>query len=212
MRRWIFGLGFAGMLGGIILIAAGPFLTLMTLARAFYENDAKTLAQLTDFPSVRATLKTSLRKNPDTGGFWQRFAVRAMPSMTADLIDHYVSPEGLPKLLAHRTRAKTVQARVGVDQQRGTELLKETDLAETPVDRGLRLLQRIEHIAWPRMDQLVFDLADRKKPQRAFRVTLAYRSAGWQLTGVEIIPRTNATTTTTTQRSTARATVISSAR
>jgi hypothetical protein len=192
-RRWSVGLSAALLLGMLVLFVVGPFLMLLTLASAYQAGDAATLARHIDFVPVRASVKRSLAEHPTSGGIWQRVGVAAFPGLTAQLVDRYLSPEGLPNLLKRRQQVKTLKSTAGVRDPKGLQALKGTELEETSVDRGLALLGRVENVRWKRLDRMAFEVRDRMRPQRAFKLTMAFAGTGWKLVGVEIVSRAEPT-------------------
>ena len=119
-------LRFAAVMIGVLLLAymASPYVTLWRFRQVLESNDRSRMENYVDFVSVRASLKQQLRgklpppdaaKQPDLfSGLVERFA----PALIDQLVDAFVTPDGLASLiadpqLAQRAKEKDPSAIVG---------------------------------------------------------------------------------------------------
>ena len=95
---------------------ASPYVSLWFFSRAIKANDRAALESFVDFPSVRQSLKEALRgrlpsdqaKNKDTiSGLVARLA----PSLIDQLVDAFVTPEGLAALISDPALARDAKAK-----------------------------------------------------------------------------------------------------
>ena len=104
-RRWPAVLGVSVIL--LIAYLASPYFSLWRFASALRNGDAAALSARVDFPRVRGELKRDLRKQyfpadraPKSRGGIEGLIAGFGPSLIDQLVDSYLTPDGLAALLA----------------------------------------------------------------------------------------------------------------
>jgi Protein of unknown function (DUF2939) len=96
------------VIGGVILLlvyAASPYYTLWRFSEALRARDMDALSARIDFPTVRGSLKQQIREKFLKIGATKKhrglaeFLMSAEPSLLDQLVDAYVTPEGLADLI-----------------------------------------------------------------------------------------------------------------
>ncbi|HEX8679524.1 MAG TPA: DUF2939 domain-containing protein [Chthoniobacterales bacterium] len=112
MRRPLLALAAARLIGYI----ASPYVSFWLFTRAIRANDRAALESYVDFPSVRQSLKEELRgrwpksdraKDDSMSGLVARLA----PSLIDQLIDAFVTPDGLVALITDPAIARDAKAK-----------------------------------------------------------------------------------------------------
>ncbi len=114
MRRPLIALLLALVLG----YAASPYVSFWFFTRAIEANDRAALEGYVDFPAVRQSLKYELRgrlpKAAEPGKSADAFeglVARLAPSLIDQLVDAFVTPEGLAALISNPEIAREAKAK-----------------------------------------------------------------------------------------------------
>lgn len=96
-------------------VGAGPFLTMRNIRSAVERGDTRALAQLVDFPMVRASVHAQLEDyaaraagESPAGNPLQRFAAQVTGALTGGVADALVTPAGIGALLQGRSVVRRV--------------------------------------------------------------------------------------------------------
>jgi hypothetical protein len=152
---------------------ASPFVAAFEIRRAIDTGDVAALERRIDFSGVRAGLKTSTAEvAPEEPTLRQRVT----GTMTTWLIDHYVTAEGLGKLVAmrHGWLATTLGISSTADRDAGL------------IERITRFCQRIRRAEFRSLHQFELEMVDRRVADRIWIGHLDLRNGQWVLTRVEL--------------------------
>jgi hypothetical protein len=173
-----------GLLIAILYIGA-PFVTAWNIREAVRNNNSQYLASAIEWPSVRETLKPSITRivlslpDPEQRpaadqSLWQRFKAYWGQGAVNQLVDTYVTPEGLPKLFTMR---KAYRDYVSGDD--GTNAL--------PIlDRIGRAWARVKRAEFTGPTTFEIDMADKNDPARLYLGKLKLTRSGWKLTELRL--------------------------
>jgi hypothetical protein len=188
----------AAIMVGVLLAAAyalSPLWIAMDMRRAVLAGDRATLEARVDWPSVRASLKASLAeiervKQADAAArdrrapsLWSRIKAAASPSRYADqLIDRYVTPDGVMSMAANQAQFRAVFAR-------GATASNDIDLPEHArplVDRAQRFWARLKRVNYTSLTSLEIEVADRRVPERSYLGNFAFEQGRWRIVAVQV--------------------------
>src|SRR3954471_7031167 len=113
MIRWLIAVFVALVLGYL----ASPYISFWLFTRAIQANDRDALERYIDFPAVRGSLKAELhghlpkakerKENDALSGFIERVA----PDLIDQLVDAFVTPDGIVALLTDPNVARSLKAK-----------------------------------------------------------------------------------------------------
>ena len=166
------------LFGGYI---ASPFVTAWSIREAVRTGDAAYLERAIDWPSVRETLKPTLgrialnlpdsEQTPVTNpGLWQRFKAYMGKSALDQVVDSYVTPEGLPQLFAWR---KTYRDNISGEPD-------EAKLYGVQ-ERIKRAWDRVKRAEFTSFTKFEMDMADKHDPNRIYLGKMELSGLGWKL-------------------------------
>jgi hypothetical protein len=107
MRRIVIGV-LAIVLLAVGVYLGGPYYTLWRLVQAARAHDTKVVAQIVDFPSVRASLKPQLtaalqaqleRQKPKPSNLLEQIGAAIAPVFVGNAVDTVITPEGVAVML-----------------------------------------------------------------------------------------------------------------
>ncbi|HVZ04253.1 DUF2939 domain-containing protein [Hyphomicrobium sp.] len=165
--------------------AASPFVTAWRIREAVRSGNSEYLATAIEWPSVRETLKPSIahialdlpeqeQTPPKAPTLWQRFKVYWGKSAVDQLVDSYVTPEGLPKLFTMRKAYRNY-----VETDDGTNALPILER----ISRGWARVKRAKFTA---LTTFEIDMADKHDASRIYLGKLELTRTGWKLTGLRL--------------------------
>lgn len=179
-------------LSALLLIVGGyiasPFVSMWSLRSAIQRGDTATIEQMVEWPSVRASLKTSLAEQAKllpmatsagadvTPSIWQRVKGMFGASMLDRFIESYVTPEGLPKLFDYRQMWR---------EQVSGEVAEQINLA--PLDRLKRFWNRIKRAEFQSLTRVEIEMEDRRIADRRYVSVMQLQGLGWRLTELRVI-------------------------
>jgi hypothetical protein len=188
----------ATIIVGVLLATAyalAPLWIAMDMRRAALAGDRATLEARVDWPAVRASIKASLveidrlkqaeasasaRRPPS---LWSRIKAAASPSRYAEqLIDRYVTPDGVMSLAANQAQFKALFAR-GASAQDDIEL---PEHARPFADRAQRFWARLKRVSYTSLTSLEIEFADRRVPERSYLGNFAFEQGRWRIIAVEV--------------------------
>ena len=164
---------------------AAPLITAWSIREAARNGDSAYLERAIDWPSVRETLKPTLRQIaldlPDPSqqpvtkpGLWQRVKAYWGQSAVNSAIDGYLTPEGLPQLFAMRKAYR--------DYTGATD-----ELAALAVhERVKRFWARLKRAEFTSFTTFEVDMADKNEPNRIYLAKLSLTNSGWMLKELRI--------------------------
>jgi hypothetical protein len=169
-----------------VLYAASPFVTAWLIREAIRNDHPAFLSYAVDWPSVRATLKPSLAQlllahagsdeaSRDDAGLWQRLKEQWGANAIDQLVDMYVTPEGLPKLFRLGRTYRHYSGRDAADTAQPT-------LGER-IRQGWARIHRAEFTGPATFE---IDVADKHDPNRIYLGKLKLTPLGWKLTELRI--------------------------
>jgi hypothetical protein len=193
MRRLIVALLGIAALG--CAYAAWPVYSAYEIRRAVLAGDTATLSRKVEWDSLRASLKASitpetvarLSADPDAPrpSTWQRIKSAVAPSVADTVIERYVTPEHLPRLLGYgRIYRGTVRPALGLREPESR--LKGTWLAGTPVDRFATFWARVRSATFQSPRRFVVEFEDKYRRERSYVGTLELKDWDWKLTNLAI--------------------------
>jgi DUF2939 family protein len=174
---------------------AGPFVAAWSIREAMQNGNTDYLERKIEWDSVRTTLRESLMQvalgTPDPGtvraeplpkpGFWKRVKNSLSRSAVNNIVDRYVTPEGLPQLFSVR---KTYRDVSGV-----TAALEAMPWHQRLAD----FWSRVKRAEFKSPAVFEIEMADRNDPTRHYVGLLELRSFEWKLTELRlrVVPETD---------------------
>lgn len=173
---------------------AAPFVTVWTVREAIRNGDSATLDAKLEWPTVRASLRESLTEYAigptpvalpgqpvQQPGFWQRVKNGLSRRAVDNMVESYVTPEGLPQLF-------------GMRQLYRETVSSEANVAPLPWhERAHGFWSRIKRAVFHSPTSFEIEIADRNDPTRHYIGHLKLRGFGWKVTELRL--RTVPTTT-----------------
>ena len=184
-KRWIFAsAGLVVLIG--LAYAASPLWAAYQIRQAALDADSATLDARIEWVEVRRHLKQTMRgevserffpplKADGEAGALRRIAEALAPRVTSALIDRYVTPEGLPRLVAYR---EGLRERTGAAQK---------ERSRPVTERGQEVWSRLRRARFTSPTRFEVELASRKDPARGYGATLELRSWRWKLVRLEFV-------------------------
>jgi hypothetical protein len=178
-----------------LLYALWPVHTALEIREALIAGDTATLNRKIDWPSLRASLKTSLSPetvarlaadpNAPQPSLWERIKAVVAPAMAETVIDRYVTPENLPMLLGYqRVYRGTVRPALGLQEPR--TVLAGSWLGGTAIDRFVSFWARVRSAVFHSPTRFVLEIEDKYRPERRYIGTLELKGWTWKLTGLKV--------------------------
>lgn len=175
----------------IVLLAAAyiasPFVTAWTIREAIRTGNSDYLAAKLEWPTVRETLRASLTEyaiGPATAapgvevpkpGFWQRIKNGLSRRAVDNMVQSYVTPEGLPQLFGAR---QFYRENVSGDA---------AAMAALPWHERVRgFWSRIKRAEFHSPTEFEIEMADRNDPTRHYIGLLKLRGVQWKLTELRL--------------------------
>jgi hypothetical protein len=163
---------------------ASPFVTVWTIREAIQTGNSEVLAAKLEWPTVRETLRASLTEYatgpaaaaaPGTGatmkpGFWQRIKNGFSRRAVDNIVESYVTPEGLPQLFGMR---QFYRENVSGDAA--------ADAARPWHERVKSFWSRIKRAEFHSPTEFEIEMADRNDPTRHYIGLLKLRGVQWKL-------------------------------
>lgn len=188
-----------GMVALFAAYLAMPLWAAHQIRTAAREGDVALLERKVDWPSVRDSLKDSLRdmaQGEATSGsrrtMWQRIKSAAAPTITDRLVDRYATPDGVIQLARSKDAIATLARSVGIKPRK-----VEPEIRVLAADAGtappvptpafLRLVSRLKRVTVHSPLQIEFEVADRNEPRRSFLSTMRLVGLEWKLVEVRIV-------------------------
>ena len=183
-------------------IAAWPFMSIYTVARAIQTADTAVLQRRVDWARVKESLKQSIAEDARSGmlvgvgeappGFWRRLKAAgkatAVPRIADQVIASYVTPEGLPQLFSYgQVYRDRVAPWLGQVVPKGP--LSGTWFEGGRIDRGLATLRRLESLSMVGLSRLEFVVRNRVDPTRRYFMAFERDVLEWKLVEVRVLPR-----------------------
>jgi hypothetical protein len=189
MRKLFFATFFSFLLtAGYV---ASPLLTAWSIREAVRAGNSDYLRTKIEWDSVRATMRQSLAQasldlpaSPSTPpqrievaakpGMWQRLKTYFKARAVNNIVDSYVTPDGLPQLFTYR---KVYRERV----------LGEPYEATLPwAQRFSRFWGRVKRAEFHAPHRFEIEMADRDDPNRRYVGLLELRGMEWKLTALRV--------------------------
>ncbi len=165
---------------------AAPFVTAWSIREAVRTGNSAYLEAKIEWDTVRESLRRSLTVaalgSPETGapsqekpGLWQRIKARVGRSAVNNLVESYVTPEGLPQLFTYRKLYR--------DHVSG-----EADPAKTLPwhKRFAAFWSRIKRAEFLTPTEFKIEMADRYDASRHYVGLLKLRGLEWKLAELEV--------------------------
>jgi hypothetical protein len=171
-----------------------PFLTAYQIREAIRSGDTATLAGMVEWSAVRQSLKQSLATEHASVGegttssrlkpsLWQRIKMATATRVTDTLIDHYLTPEGLPTLFVYLQAWRATQR---ASPSAPPRALAGARLEDSSLDHLVSFLRRMKRATFLSFSRVEIEIADRSTPQRSYVGTLEWHRYGWKLVGIRI--------------------------
>jgi hypothetical protein len=173
----------------IVLLAAAyiasPFVAAWTIREAIRTGDSDYLAAKLEWPTVRETLRASLTEyaigpaapgaEAPKPGLWQRIKNGLSRRAVDNMVESYVTPEGLPQLFGVR---QFYRENVSGDA---------AAVAALPWHERVRgFWSRIKRAEFHSPTEFEIEMADRNDPTRHYVGLLRLRGAQWKLTELRL--------------------------
>jgi hypothetical protein len=176
----------------VILLAAAyiasPFVTAWTIREAIRTGNSEYLAAKLEWPTVRETLRASLTEyaigpataatqnaNAAKPGLWQQIKNGLSRRAVDNIVESYVTPEGLPQLFGMRQFY-----RENVSGEAAA-------LAALPWHERVRSFwSRIKRAEFHSLTEFEIEMADRNNPSRHYIGLLKLRGLQWKLTELRL--------------------------
>jgi hypothetical protein len=195
MRRSLYA-GLGAVLMAIAYIAT-PFVAAWSIREAIQNGNSDYLEHKIDWDRVRETLRESLTEaalgQPDGNttqvaeaaakpGFWRRVKNSLSRSAVNNMVENYVTPEGLPQLFSYRKTYRDVSGE--------TARLEALPWHE----RLAGFWSRIKRAEFKSPAVFEIEMADRNDPTRHYVGLLELSGFEWKLTElrVRVVPETEA--------------------
>lgn len=187
MRRSLFAT--LGAVTLAIAYIATPFVTVWSIREAMQNGDSDYLEHKIEWDSVRITLRESLTQvalgQPADAsvataetlpkpGLWQRLKDGLRKSAVNNIVDSYVTPEGLPQLFSYRKTYRDVSGE--------TAALEAMPWHE----RVASFWSRIKRAEFKSPSAFEIEMADRNDPTRHYVGLLELRGFEWKLTELRL--------------------------
>jgi hypothetical protein len=183
----ILGAG-AALLALATAYVATPFVTVWSIREAIRTGNASYLDAKLEWDTVRTTLRASLTEiaigpetvaspgsEPPKPGLWQRFKNGLSRRAVDNLVDSYVTPEGLPQLFGVR---KFYRENISGEA---------AAVAALPWhERARSFWQRIKRAEFQSPTEFEIEMADRNDPSRHYIGLLKLRGLQWKLTELRL--------------------------
>ncbi len=175
----LFGLAALGYVGS-------PFVTAWSIREAVRNGNSDYLTSAIEWKSVRETLKPSIAQialnlpDPDDApnadqGLWVRFKAYWGQGMIDNLVDQYVTPEGLPQLFSLKQRYRSYVAN------------NDDDASKLPLgERISRAWARVKRAEFTGFTSFEIDMEDKYDASRLYLGKLELGRAGWKLTSLRV--------------------------
>jgi hypothetical protein len=187
----------------MLLLAAGyvvsPLWVAMDLRRAVLTGDHATLEARVDWPAVRQSLKDSLAaldrakvsaesvRGMPRPSLWSRIKAAASPIRYSEqIIDRYVTPEGVVRAAAARGQLKALMGPRGANAATA-DTFDIPDHAQPLLDRAQRFWSRLKRVSLTSATSLEIEIADRRVPERSYLGTLAFVDLRWRIVDVRVL-------------------------
>jgi hypothetical protein len=168
------------------LYIGAPFATAWNIREATRNGNSEYLASAIEWGSVRETLKPTIARIalnlPDpvedpaaSSGFWARFKAYWGQGAVDQLVEKYVTPEGLPQLFTLR---KTYRDYVSGDTDEASKL--------PIVERISRAWARVKRAEFTSLTSFEIDMEDKYDPTRIYLGKLELGPVGWKLTELRV--------------------------
>jgi len=185
MRR-IFVSAFA-LLALTAAYIASPLVTVWGVREAIRSGDSAFLAETLEWPTVRASLRASLTdyaigptvvalpgQPAATPTLWQRLKAGLSRRAVDNLVESYVTPEGLPQLFGLRQLYRnTVPGEPG-------------PAAASWYERAHGFWSRLKRAEFHSLTEFEIEIADRNDPTRHYVGLLKLRGMSWKLTELRL--------------------------
>jgi hypothetical protein len=177
----------------VLLMAAAyiatPFVAAWSIREAMQNGNSDYLERKIEWDSVRTTLRESLTQvalgQPGAGtaqtaddlpkpGFWRRIKNSLSRSAVNNMVDRYVTPEGLPQLFSVRQTYRNVSGE--------TAALEATPWHERLAD----FWSRVKRAEFKSPAVFEIEMADRNDPTRHYVGLLELRDLEWKLTELRL--------------------------
>jgi hypothetical protein len=178
-----------------VLYALWPIYTALQIREALIAGDTVTLNRKVDWPSLRASLKTSLSPetvarlaadpNAPQPSLWERIKAVVAPAMAETVIDRYVTAENLPLLLGYQ-RVYRGSVRPALGLQEPKTVLAGSWLGGTAIDRFVSFWARVRSAIFYSPTRFVLEVEDKYRPERRYIGTLELKGWIWTLTGLKV--------------------------
>ena len=182
---------FVALAAGLVLAVgyiAYPLLTVWTIREAARTGNAAYIEAKLEWPTVRATLRESLTEyalgpttvaapgaTPQKAGLWQRIKDGLGRRAVDNLVERYVTPEGLPQLFGAR------------EFYRQNVSGEAAALAAQPWHtRAANFWSRIKRAEFHSPTTFEIEMADRNDPTRHYIGLLRLRGLEWRLTELRL--------------------------
>jgi hypothetical protein len=167
---------------------ASPFVTVWNIREAIRSGDSAYLEHKLEWPTVRETLRASLTEyavgpTPVSApgrpaaqpGFWQRLKMNLGRRAVDNMVESYVTPDGLPQLFGMRQfYRKNVTGAAAAT-------------ASPPWhERAAGFWQRIKRAVFHTPAKFEIEIADREDPTRHYVALLEMRALQWKLTELRL--------------------------
>lgn len=159
----------------VLAYLASPYLSFWLFTRAIEANDREALESYVDFPSVRQSLKQELRgrlPSPDQRKKDDAFSglvARLAPSLIDQLVDAFVTPEGLAALISNPEVAREAKAR------------DPAALAHLQTEKRDLNWSRVRYAFFTGLREFVVDVD-------AVKLRFEFTGLRWRLTAVQLPP------------------------
>jgi Protein of unknown function (DUF2939) len=187
MRRSLYAILSAVLMGAAYI--GTPFVTAWSIREAIQNGNSDYLEHKIEWDSVRATLRESLTQvalgQPGTDpmqtadaspkpGLWKRIKNSLSKSAVNNVVDNYVTPEGLPQLFSYRKTYRDVSGETAA-------------LEAMPWHERLAgFWSRIKRAEFKSPAMFEIEMADRNDPTRHYVGLLELRGFEWKLTELRL--------------------------
>lgn len=184
----------ASLLALTIVYLTSPLLAAYTLRQAVRSGDTETVQRMVVWPSLRASVKTTVATNAKLlpvahqvarelrPTMWQRVRSVFGHSMLDRFVETYITPEGLPKLYRAKTRWH--------DRANSA---RQPDFVQASIipDKLVRTWRRIKRAEFKGPFQFVLEMEDRHVATRLVESTfqlsnISFSGFDWKLTAIAI--------------------------
>jgi hypothetical protein len=166
---------------------AAPFVTVWSVREAIRNGDAAYLDEKMEWPTVRASLRESLTdyaigptpvalpgQPVEQPGFWKRVKNGLSRRAVDNMVESYVTPEGLPQLF-------------GMRQFYRENISSEANAAPLPWhQRAYGFWSRIKRAVFHSSAVFEVEIADRNDPTRHYIAHLKLRGVAWKVTELRV--------------------------